>query len=132
MRRSGFFSLAGALSLAAASSLAVSPVVHGQTINDMPEFREVQALIQENLPGIKPEELDRAAARGLAMALSPRVLLMTNNGTSSAAGTNESGPLVLKSNVFDGPIAYVRIGRVGDKLAEEIRAACRDLGKTNK
>ena len=118
-----------------ASILFLAARVHAQTAttNDMPEFREVYGLIQENLPGIKLEELDHAAAQGLALALSPRVILVTNNAPGSAGGANqEGGPLVLKSSVFDGPIAYVRTGRVGDKLSEEIRNTVRDLGKTNK
>lgn len=107
----------------------------GQSTNDLPEFREIYGLIQENLPGVKPEELDQAAAQGLALMLSPRVILITNNASGSAAeGTNgqAAGSVVLKSNVFDGPIAYVRIGRVADKIGEAIATAVRDLGRTNK
>jgi hypothetical protein len=127
MRRSGFFSLSATVLLAGWAVLPVS----AQTANDMPEFHEVYSLIQEYLPGVKPQELDHAAAEGLAMALSPRVILITNNASSSGSN-QESGPIVLRTSVFDGQIAYVRIARVSDKLPEEIRNACRDVGKTNK
>lgn len=104
--------------------------VSAQTSNQLSEFQEVYGLVQENVPGLKPQDLDHAAAMGLAMALSPRVSLITNS--SSASATNASGGLVLKSNMFDGQIAYVRIGRVENGLAAAVRNACQDLGKTNK
>jgi C-terminal processing protease CtpA/Prc len=39
---------------------------------------------------------------------------------------------VSKSSVFDGDILYVRVGRVGDGLANAISAACSKPGTTNK
>jgi C-terminal processing protease CtpA/Prc len=39
---------------------------------------------------------------------------------------------VVKSSVFDGDILYVRVGRVGDRLAQAISAACSKPGTTNK
>src|SRR5947209_3478844 len=115
-----------------AAGLACQETLKAQTTNDPSEFHEVYSLIQENLPGIKLEELDHAAAAGLALALAPRVMLITNDDNSASQSTNQSSPLILKSNVFDGQIAYLRIGRVADGLANAIKEGCRDLGKTNK
>jgi C-terminal processing protease CtpA/Prc len=61
--------------------------------------------------------------------LAPRVSLVTNVGAASAASET---PLVIKSSVLDGDVLYVRVGRVGDGLAQAIRAACSKPETTNK
>jgi hypothetical protein len=66
--------------------------------------------------------------KGLLSALAPRVTLVTND----LQGTNPPGPPVLRSNLFDGDIAYVRIGRVAKGLPEAVRAACDQVKGTNR
>jgi len=84
------------------------------------EFKEVYDLIKEHAGGITSEELDQAAMKGLLWALKPRVLLITNDSRKTDVAISP----VIRSNLFDGDIAYVRIGRVDSNLAQDVRAAC--------
>ena len=92
-----------------------------------PDFKEVYDLVRENAGGISPEELDRAAVKGLVSALSPKVMLVTNDSQKSGAGL----PPVVRSNLFEGDIAYVRVGRVAGNLARDVRSSCDELKGTN-
>jgi len=128
MIRSGIVPLL--LGLAAAGLFGQTPL-EAQTTNQLSEFQEVYDLVRDNVAGIKPEELDHAAAVGLALALSPRVSLVTNYASVSA-GNSSDAPLLLKSNLFEGQIAYARVGRVSEGLAAAIKSACNQLISTNK
>jgi hypothetical protein len=94
-----------------------------------PDFKEVYDLVREHLAGVSEGQLNDKVVRGLVATLAPRVSLVTNAGAAGAAGDT---PLVIKSSVFDGDILYVRVGRVGEGLAQAIRTACRKLETTNK
>ncbi len=94
-----------------------------------PDFKEVYDLIRAHLAGASEKELNQAAVAGLVSSLAPRVSLVTNAAGASAVGTT---PLVIKSSVFEGDILYVRVGRVGEGLAEAISSACSKPGTTNK
>jgi hypothetical protein len=94
-----------------------------------PEFKEVYELIRAHLAGMSEGQLNQKAVGSLVSGLAPRVSLVTNAAAASAAG---EPPLVVKSSVFDGDILYVRVGRVGDGLAQAISAACSKPGTTNK
>jgi hypothetical protein len=94
-----------------------------------PDFKEVYDLIRAHLTGMSEGQMDRTAVRALVSGLAPRVSLVTNAAAASAAGAM---PLVIKSSVFDGDILYVRVGRVGDGLAQAISTACSKPGTTNK
>jgi hypothetical protein len=128
MIRSGIVPLL--LGLVAAGPFGQTPL-KAQTTNQLSEFQEVYDLVRDNVAGIKPEELDHAAAVGLALALSPRVSLVTNYASVSA-GNSSDAPLLLKSNLFEGQIAYARVGRVSEGLAAAIKSACNQLISTNK
>ncbi|HYG33925.1 MAG TPA: S41 family peptidase, partial [Clostridia bacterium] len=95
-----------------------------------PDFKEVYDLVRTHLAGVNETELNRTAVEALVSALSPKVSLV--GGNSGAAVTNAETSLVTKSNLFDGPIGYVRIGKVGDGLPAAVREACRQAGGTNK
>ncbi len=94
-----------------------------------PEFKEVYDLIRAHLAGTSDAQLNQAAVGALVAGLAPRVSLVTNATAASAAG---EAPLLCKSSVFDGDILYVRVGRVGDGLANAITMACNQPGTTNK
>ena len=94
-----------------------------------PDFKEVYDLIRAHLAGMSEGQLNQAAVSALVSGLAPRVSLVTNAAAASAPGET---PLVVKSSVFDGDILYVRVGRVGDRLAQAISAACSKPGTTNK
>jgi len=91
---------------------------------EAPAFQEVFELIRDHLEGAKPAELNQAAVEGLISRLSPKVSLISGPGPIS---TNET-PLVKTSNLFDGSIAYLRVGRVETGLANALREARQKLG----
>ena len=94
-----------------------------------PDFKEVYDLIRAHLAEMSEAQLNQAAVQALVSSLSPRVSLITN---SAAAATGAEAPLLSKSSLFDGEIAYVRVERVGGGLASALREACNKLGVTNK
>ena len=94
-----------------------------------PDFKEVYDLVRAHLAGMSEAQLNQAAVRALVTGLSPRVSLVTNGAAAKAAA---EAPLVSKSSVFEGEIAYVRVERVGEGLAKAVREACKKLGATNK
>jgi len=91
-----------------------------------PPFKELFSLIESNLAGVLPADLDQAAARGLLNELGGRVMLVTN--TPSAA-TNLL--LVARTNVFDNHYGYLRLGRIDDGLAAAFQAGLAALRATN-
>jgi len=123
MIRFGNYALLGAFAmwLAGAALLQAEPA-------QGPDFKEVYDLVRDHLAGVSEADLDRTAAQALVSALGPRVALVTNTTETSGAST---APLVSKSNLFEGNLAYLRLGRVGDGLAEALRAAYEQLDGTN-
>ncbi len=96
-------------------------------MNNAPDFKEVYDLLQGNLAGVNEKELNRAAVEGLVSQLYPRVSIVTNGAKKSA-----DGKLVSKTSLFEGPIGYVRIARVGEGLAKSVQGAYLELSATNK
>lgn len=94
--------------------------------SDAPDFKEVYDLVREHLPGLSPGELDRAAIQGLVTALAPKVWLVTNN-----PGWPAEERTLIKSNLFDGDMAYLRVGKVAEGLDKNVRQACDHLRSTN-
>lgn len=107
--------------------LADTSVSRGETATEPPDFKEVYEIIRAHLPDISQPQLERAAVIALVSALSPRVILVS--GEPEAA---RSGPLLSRVHVFDGDIAYLRIERVENGLAEAVRKSCESLAATNK
>lgn len=97
--------------------------------NNSPEFNEVFQLIKENLAGKTPADLDRAAVQGLVSQLQPRVSIVSGSENSKS---QSDAPTLVKSVLFDGPIAYFRVGRVGPGLQDEIMKGYKELNGTNK
>ena len=95
---------------------------------EAPDFKEVYDLIREHLGGVTDADLNHAAVKGLVSALSPRVALVTNNA-STENSTDDA--LVVKADVYDGEIGYIRIARVADGLPKAVRDAYTGLS-TNK
>ena len=110
------------------------PALGAQTTNavpqpeEAPDFKEVYELVRTNLAGVSEAELNAAAVRGLVSALAPKAALATNTAATNAQA---SAPVVIRSNLFEGGIAYVRIGRVEEGLDKAVGEACRKLGVTN-
>jgi hypothetical protein len=91
------------------------------------DFKEVYGLIHDHLEGVTEAELNRAAVQGLVSELGPRVSLVGNDSVAES-----SKALVSKTNLFDGGLAYVRVGHVSEGLGKAVGAACRGLIGTNK
>ena len=111
--------------------LLVSPAgTPGATIapaNEAPDLQEILELVRAHLAGVSEAELNRVAVSGLLEQLAPKVSL----ASESAETDIKLQPLLIKSAVFDGPVGYLRIGRVDGGLAKDIAAACKDLSRTN-
>jgi len=112
-----------------ASALPGLPAEAKAEAANAPDFLEVYDLVRTHLAGMSEAQLNQAAVQALLSGLGPRVSLATNG---AAAKARAEAPLVGRPGVFDGGIAYVRIERVGDGLANAVRDACRKLGATNK
>lgn len=91
-----------------------------------PDFQEVYDLIRTHLAGVNPADLNRTAVESLVGALTPAVVLVGAEGNQPDG--QAAGPLVSSSTLFERDIAYVRIGRIGDGLAEALREAYTKVG----
>ena len=94
----------------------------------MPNFKEVYQVLGTNLEGVTPDQLNRAAVRGLLDQLGPRVSLVE----PSAAGAASNAPPLARSCVFDSNFAYLRPAAVAEALPAAFRAAYREMLQTNK
>src|SRR5260221_11200282 len=97
--------------------LACPPVGRADVTNSPPDFKEVYDLIRSHLAGETEADLDQAAVKGLLNELHSKVSLVSGPGQDSAA---PEGSLPAKSVVYDGPRAYLRVGRGVDGIASEI------------
>jgi hypothetical protein len=94
-----------------------------------PKFDEVYQAISANLPGVTPEDLNRAAVQGLLAQLAPKVQLESATASAQSAVSNFA-PLA-QTRVFGQSIAYFRIASVNTKLADAFRDAYRTITATN-
>jgi len=106
------------------------PMAGADTPNAGPEFKEVYDLVRQHANGLSERDLNRAAVQGLVLALSPRLVLLTNDAPGTQASAGQA--LVIKSSWFEGDVAYLRIGRVADGLAQAIREAADRISSSNK
>jgi C-terminal processing protease CtpA/Prc len=125
MRRIGIISLVGGL----LAVIGAQPNVRAEAKTDALDFKEVYDSIREHLAGTTDAELNRAAVKGLLTTLSPKVSLVES---TDATNSGSPGPLLGKSSLYDGNIAYLRISRVEDGLAKAVRDGLEKLGTTNK
>ncbi len=97
--------------------------------NAMPDFKEVYDLVRSHLAGESETDLNRAAVQGLLNQLHSKVWMDPGKTETNAAS---GGPLLAKSSLYDGPIAFLRVGRVGDGLANQVTSALKELTTTNR
>ncbi|TAK90310.1 MAG: hypothetical protein EPO07_20480 [Verrucomicrobia bacterium] len=114
------------LGLAALVLLASLCRTNAETTNPAPDFQEVFNLVRDQLKGADTAEMNRAAVQGLLQKFNGRVALAGDTTGAAAVA------LVARTNVFDDGVAYVRVNRVEDGLAEKISSALASLGATNK
>ncbi len=77
------------------------------------KFDEVFSLVRSNLTGVSEAELSKAATLGFIEKLQGKVEL------SDAPAEPTGGPLVAKTNVFDGVFGYVRLNRIGPGVGSQ-------------
>jgi C-terminal processing protease CtpA/Prc len=102
--------------------------VKADVTNAAPDFKEVYDLIRAHLAGETQGDLDRAAVQGLLNQLHSKVSLVKE---PSADSSQTDTPLLGRSTSFEGPIGYLRVGRVGDGLAQQIGASYQQLNPSN-
>ena len=94
-----------------------------------PDFKEVYDLVRAHLAGVSETELNRTAVQGLVSALSPKVSLV---GQESASNLASERPMIGKSALFEGKIAYLRITRIDNGLQKALREAYERWATSNK
>jgi hypothetical protein len=107
--------------------LAACLVAPAQGEKPAPDFQEVYQLIRTHLTGVSEAELNRAAVQALVSKLAPKVAM----AGADLAGVPPGSPLVTQSNLFEGPIAYIRVSRVAEGLDRAMREAYREVKGTN-
>ena len=109
--------------------LAVLPLNAADT-NAAPAFQEVYSLVRSNLAGLDERQLDRLALEGLLDQLRGKVSIVTN--APPTAATDPAAPWLVKTTVFEGAYAYLRVGRLDAGLAEQVKTAFKQINATNK
>ncbi len=107
--------------LAALSGPAVAATGGPQT--PLPPFQEVYDQLQTNLPGVSKAELEKAALEGLVEKLRGRLQVP---GLNSGSPSNKAA--IVRSRVFEGQFAYLRVGFVGPELPARLSDSLRSLG----
>jgi hypothetical protein len=110
--------------IAAALLCGSSPFARAQEIPMA--VAEVYNLIRTNLSGLSASEIESHAVTGIVAAFGPRVRLVTS---AEPAKTNAA---ILKTRVYDGEIAYLRVGRIGPEFAEDVKSSYEAVLKTNR
>ena len=106
-------------------ALCARPVtVSAQTTNAAPDFKEVYELIRAHLAGANPADLDRGAISGLLNQLHNKVSLVDG---PTGVELDLQGSALTKSNLFEGGIAYLRVGRVVSALPGQVGTALKEL-----
>ena len=123
IRRGIFSALAGLL-----LTVTNISVLRADTPAEPPDFKEVYELIRAHAAGLSQPQLDHAAVQALVSALAPKVMLVSGDNQP----TNASQPLLSKTNLYEGEIGYLRVGRVGNGLPEAVRKGYEALAGTNK
>lgn len=107
--------------------LLATSSAHAATTNEAPDFDEVLGLVRAHLSDATDAELNRTAVKGLLGALHGKVAIVVEG--SPAVSTNV--PLA-KSSLLENEVAYLRVGRMAESLANDIATAITGLGATNK
>ncbi len=128
MMRNGILSLLAGLLAAFAGQAGLRAQTNSEPAS-APDFKEVYEAVRAHMSGISEADLNRAAVQGLVSALGPKVLLLA---TGAKAQSPAESPLVSRSVLVDGEIAYVRVARVSEGLAGAVRENCQKVSLTNK
>lgn len=115
--------------LSLAGLLAAGGSLHAEATGTAPDFKQVYELLRANLPGVTDAELNSAAVEGLLQQLHGRATLVGGT-TRTPLSTSPAEPV--QSAVLESNVAYLRVGEVGNGLADKMNAAYHALAATNK
>ena len=93
------------------------------------DFKEVYELLRANLAGADAAGLNRAAVTGLLSQLDSQVSLVGEAGGATAATNGLPG---VKTAMFEGAFAYLRISQVGPGTDQLLKSAYEGLAATNR
>jgi Peptidase family S41 len=91
------------------------------------DFHEVYDLIRQHLSGISEDQLNAKAAEALIDSLRPSVAI--DNAPSQISS---NAPLLSKAEVFEDGVAYLRVNRVADDLANAVKTNWTGFARTNR
>ena len=100
--------------------------VCAETPRSAPDYKQVYDLIRQHLAGVNEQQLNQTAVESLVSALDPKVAIVAPSEPEQKAGA-----LVTKMSLFEGPIAYVRVGQVEAGLDKATREAEEQAAATN-
>lgn len=111
------------------ATMALLPCVsRAEGTNPAPDFKEVYDLVRTHLAGETDADLNLAAIQGLLNQLHAKVSLVS---PKSETNKPDEGPLLTRSLVYGGSVAYFRIARVGQDLDKRIASAYNELSASN-
>jgi Peptidase family S41 len=112
-----------------AGLLVACAPLRAETTNAAPDFRQVYDLLRAHLAGMSDAELNSAAVDGLLKQLHGRATLVNEPAKMTAS---QGGLELVKSDVLESNVAYLRVGQVGNGLEEQLDAAYHRFAATNK
>lgn len=122
-------SLRGAVSALLAVCMGGFALEASAATETSPTFHEVFSLVQSNLAGTTPGQLDQMAVEGFLLELSPRVLLVTNANASVLQGKPTG---VLDARIYRQHVGYIRLGVIGQGTSEQLHTRYEELSASNR
>ncbi|MFO1478117.1 MAG: S41 family peptidase [Verrucomicrobiota bacterium] len=105
--------------------LSLAPAFLSRAATDGTRYQEIYGLIRSHVPGATDAALNQAALDGLLRSYGASIRLASNAPSTSSPG------VLSQTNLFDGSIAYVRVGAWGQGLDAAITNACVQAAGTN-
>jgi len=100
------------------------PSQASEQLQPMPTLDEVRGILLTNLIKTTSEELDRAAVKGILDQLAGKIELVE---APTPRLSDQTAPLITRTDVFDENYGYIRVGRIEDGLAAEFDANLKAL-----
>ena len=114
---------------AVAGLLAACVPLRAETANAVPDFKQVYELLRANLAGMSEAQLNSAAVAGLLKELHGRAILI---GGPAKRTSTQNEPELIRSEILEGSVVYLRVGEIGEGLSDQLTAAYHRLTATNK
>jgi hypothetical protein len=92
-----------------------------------PELKQVYDLLREHAAGVSEADLNRKAVQALLNSLGSKAALVAGKADSMG-----QGPLLKRTNLFDGGMVYLKVGRIGEGLAPAVASAYKGFATSNR